>query len=427
VSDAPPLPVADDPRGAIALDAPSPSRDGRSTARSGLAASLRGERARTIALFAVIAIALAVVTPWESAYDGPLRLARELVAGKTYLPQFYPWIEMYRHDGRDYIAYPPMVSMLLVPWVILTGGTLGQPPFNSLLIFGSAVLLFRLLRRLDGMRELAPYGAAAYALGTPLLYSAFAGNTWLLMHSEGNFFLLLALLLALAGERWLLAGLSFMVAVQVRYVLALAGPVFALLLAWRAYQQRSLATLVRGGVAFGLGALPPLALALSFQWWTLGDALMSPYMAGWNQWGLRGPQFDLKYFWSNWPVYSYLHPLPQETFPFLRFDAAGQSYFVMSPFFLGVFLLDLRRRFVRLLLPSLILMQCFYLVYFGSGYAQYGARYAQDFYPLLFPVALSAFARPGRGFRIALRVLVGYAIALNAYGVYVMSLLSGPR
>ena len=399
----------------------APAADARRPGlRTRFAAGLRSERSRTLLLFAVLALVLAFVTPAESPYDGPLRLARELVAGRTYLPKFFPWIEMYRHDGRDYLAYPPMVSMVLVPYVLLTGGKLGMPPFNSLLIFASAILLFRLVRRLDGMRALAPYAALAYVLGTPILYSAFAGNTWLLMHSEGNFFLLLALLLALAGERWFLAGLSFMVAMQVRYVLVLAGPVFALLLLWRSFQQRSLGLFVRGALLFAVGALPPLLLALGFQWWTLGDALMSPYMAGWNQWGLRGPQFGLRYLPMNWPVYTYLYPIPQRRFPYLRFDPSGQSYFVMSPFFLGVFLLDFRRRFVRLLLPSVILMQCFYLVYFGSGFAQYGARYAQDFYPLLFPIALSAFARPGPRWRTALRVLVAMAVVINVYGVYVM-------
>jgi hypothetical protein len=401
-----------------------PARAGSSPSTGGvrLARWLRGERGRTLLLFAFIAGVLASITPRDNVYDGPLRLARELVHGRAYLPEFVPWIEMFRHDGRDYLAYPPMVSFVLVPYAWLTAGKLGQPPFNSLLVFGSAVLLFRLLRRLDGMAPLARTAALAYALGTPLLYSAHAGDTWVMMHNEGNFFLLLALLLAFARERWFLAGLSFMVAVQVRYVLALAGLVFLLLLASRAWQRRSWVSLLRGGALFALGCLPPLLLALAFQWSTLGDPLMSPYMAGWNQWGLRGPQFSLRYLPTNWPVYTYYHPIPLPEFPYLRFDAAGQSYFVMSPFFLGVFLLDWRRRFVWLLLPSAVLVQCFYLVYFGSGFAQFGARYAQDFYPLLLPVAFSAFARPGRWWRRVLWVLVGLAIALNAYGVYVMSL-----
>ncbi len=381
---------------------------------------LASEQGKTFTTFALLALVLVVITPANSAYDGPLRLAHRLLEGKPYLEQFIPWLEMYRHDGRDYLAYPPMVSFLLVPWAWLWGNTLGQPPFNSLLIFGSAVLLHHLMKHLDGMAHLARVAAVAYVLGTPLLYSAHAGNTWLLMHSEGNFFLLLALVLAMVHGRWFWAGLSFMIAVQVRYALLLGAVPFGLLLLSRALERRSLAEALRPGVWFALGALPPLAASLAFQWWTLGDPFFSPYRAGWDQWGLRGPQFGLRYVRGNLPVYTYLSPQSIPTFPFLRFDPAGQSIFVMSPFFLGVFALDWRRRFVRLFLPGALLMQAFYLVYFGSGFAQYGARYAQDFYPLLLPVALSAFARPGRFWRKALKVLLAFALVLNAYGVFVM-------
>jgi hypothetical protein len=63
----------------------------------------------------------------------------------------------------------------------------------------------------------------------------------------------------------------------------------------------------------------------------------------------------------------------------------------------------------------------FYLVYFGSGYAQYGARYMQDLNPILVPLALSGFSRPGRGWPRLLYVLVGIAILINVYGAFVMS------
>jgi hypothetical protein len=76
-------------------------------------------------------------------------------------------------------------------------------------------------------------------------------------------------------------------------------------------------------------------------------------------------------------------------------------------------------RFVAAFLPSVIAMTAFYLVYFGTGYAQFGARYMQDLYPLLVPLALSAFSRPGRRWRVALLVLLAYSIAMDAYGVWV--------
>jgi len=47
----------------------------------------------------------------------------------------------------------------------------------------------------------------------------------------------------------------------------------------------------------------------------------------------------------------------------------------------------------------------------------------QDLYPLLIPVALSAFARPGRGWRVALWLLLGLSIAINVYGLFVTRFL----
>jgi hypothetical protein len=380
--------------------------------------------------FAALAALLVVLTPANNGYDGPLRLARELLEGRTHLSEFIPWVEMFRHDGRDYVAYPPMVSFVLVPYAWVTRGLLGQPPANTLLILGSAALLYRLFRSLDGLSPLAPYAVVAYALGTPNLYSAHNGNVWLLMHSEGNFFLLLALVLvarprpAVGGRplptwRLVLAGLSFMTAVQTRYVLSLAAPVFGLLFLLQAPRSARIRGTLRAGLWFSLGVVPPLLAALVFQWWTLGDPWMSPYEAGWREWGLQGPQFSFRYLDQNLPVYTWAHPVVLSEFPYLRFDAGGQSIFVMSPFFLGLFALRGRLWWVAAFLPSVIAMTAFYLVYFGSGYAQFGARYMQDLYPLLIPLALSAFSRPGRGWRTALVVLLAYSILLNAYGTWV--------
>lgn len=368
--------------------------------------------------FALAAVALIAVTPGRQGYDGPLRLAGELLQGRAYLPEFVPWLEMFRHDGRDYVAYPPMVSFLLIPYAWLTRGMAAQPLANTLLLLGAGALLYRLCRSLDGMAKLAPYAFAAY-FATPNLYSACNGNVWLLMHSEGNFFLLLALALVIVWRRPVLAGLAFMTAVQTHYVIALTAPTFALLFLQASPRGRRFAGLIRTGLWFTAGALPPLLLCLGFQWWTLGNALLSPYEAGWREWGLQGPQFSLRYFWANLPVYTWAHPTLLPDFPFLRFDASGQSIFVMSPFFLGLFLLRPRLRFVGAFLPSVVVMTGFYLVYFGSGYAQFGARYMQDLYPLLIPLALSAFSRPGDGWRVALVALLAIGFAMNAYGTWV--------
>jgi len=384
---------------------------------------------------ACLAAVLLSITPRYTAYDGPLRMACELVRGRTYLPEFVEWLEMFRHDGRDYLAYPPMVSFVLVPYAALSGSSLGQPLANTILILGSAVLLFALMRRLPGVEPLAGRAALAYALGTPVLYSASAGDVWMLMHSEGNFFLLLALLLVVrtrcgagsgGGRAALLgAGFCFLVAMQVRYSVALASLTFGLLFLQRAPRGARLSAALRSSLWFGAGALPALVVVLAYQWWTLGDPLMLPYSAGWREWGLRGPQFSLRYFWRNLPVYTWAVPSLLPGFPYLRFDASGQSIFVLSPFFLGVFLADVRRPWVPAFLAAAVAMFGLYLLYFGTGFAQFGARYVQDAYPVLLPAAFSAFGRPGRGWRAALDALIVFSVAFNSYGVYVTRFLPG--
>lgn len=375
------------------------------------------------ALFGLIAGLLLWITPPNNAYDGPLRFATELSRGNTHLPEFVTWLEMFRHDGRDYLAYPPMVSFVLIPYVLLTGGVWGQAVANTLFILGSALALFFIMRNLPGVESLAWRAVVAYTIGSPMLYSSSAGDVWLLMHSEGNFFLFVALFFVIVRRHILVAGFFFMVAMQCRYSVALASLTFGILFLQMGPPGKRFASAFRTGLWFTAGAVPALAAVLLFQWYTLGDPLMSPYSAGWREWGLKGPQFSLRYFWNNLPVYTYATPTFLSEFPWMRFDASGQSVFFMSPFFLGVFLADIRRRWVWAFLPTVVATFAFYLVYFGSGFAQFGARYLQDVYPIFLPVALSAFGRSGRGWRIVLDVLLVYSVLMNGYGVFVTRFL----
>lgn len=375
------------------------------------------------ALFGLVAGVLLSVTPERNAYDGPLRLALELLRGRPYLPDFVSWLEMFRLDGRDYLAYPPMVSFVLVPYAFVTGGALGQPLANTLFILGSALFLYALVRRLPGIESMAGRAVLAYTLGSPFLYSASTGDVWVLMHSEGNFFLFVTLFFVFVRRHLLLAGSFFMVAMQTRYSVALASLTFGITFLQMAPSGGRLRGAFRSGLWFTAGAIPPVLVVLAYQWWTLGDPFLSPYAAGWREWGLKGPQFGLRYFWANLPVYTYATPTFLPEFPYLRFDASGQSIFVLSPYFLGLFLADVRRPWVRAFLPTVVATFGFYLLYFGTGFAQFGARYLQDAYPVMIPVALSAFGRGTVGRRV-LDVLLAYSIAMNAYGVYVTRFLS---
>jgi len=105
-----------------------------------------------IFVFIFLAIVLGLATPFNSGDNPPILLAKELLVGKPYLPERISWIEMLEWQGHHYIAYPPMVTFLVIPYVLLGGQNLGGAPLNSIMIFGSAILLFLLIKKLQGIK-----------------------------------------------------------------------------------------------------------------------------------------------------------------------------------------------------------------------------------------------------------------------------------
>lgn len=385
----------------------------------------RDGRLRAATLAAGLLAILLPITPSETAHDAAIRLAAAMLHGHVSLPERISSLEMFKFGDRFYFPYPPMTSMVLVPWLAITFGHGTQALANTLLVVASAVLLHGLLRSLPGMRSWAVYGAIAYALCTPILYSVGIGNVWLLMHSEANFFLLLALWLGFARGAIAWAGLALMTGAQCRYSVIFAGLAFALHFLHESPSVGRFAETARKLVRFCLPMVLPLAATLVFQWRAFGNPLQTAYTLSWQEWGPHGPDFALHYFWNNFRTYLFLLPDFLTSFPWVRFSPYGQSIWWMSPFFLGFWMARLELRWVREFLPSILLMALFYCFYWWSGFAQYGTRYVQDAYPLLLPVALSAFTREGEGWARALRWLLAIALMFNVYGAWVM--LANPQ
>lgn len=383
------------------------------------------EAAGNALLVAGLAIVFLSLTPGSTSYDAGLRFARALVGGHASLAERIPWLEMFEHDGRFWFSYPPMTAFLVVPWIVVTAGYGGQPLFNTILIIGSALLLYRLLRSFEGVKHLAALATVGYALGTPLVYSAAVGNVWLLMHSEGNFLLLLSLWLGFVVGAWGWAGFFLMAAAQCRYVLALAGIAFAIRFFVDAYGTGRWDEFFRRSVRFAVGMLPPLLATLLFQWLAFGSPFTAAYHLAWNEWGPKGPDFGFEYFFRNLNLYFLTTPQLVTGFPFLRFDASGQSIWSMSPFFFGVFIARWRVPFVRCFAPAAVAMFVFYCLYWWTGYAQYGTRYMQDLYPLLVPLAAAGFSRPAETWSYVFGWLIALSVAINLYGAYVVLNVQG--
>lgn len=366
-------------------------------------------------MFAGLAAILVGITPDKdrNPFNGPMLVADRILEGRADLPPNIGWMESFHHEDRKYLAYPPMASLVMVPYALAGGSTLGQTAFNSGLIFATAFLLFLIFSGIPDLRPLRLLAPTLYVVGTPVLYSAGLGDVWLLMHSEGNFFLALAILLSVVRRNFFLAGVAYMIAGQVRYAILFAAPAFLLLALLQAHgRNRAL----RDVLAFGLGCLPPALLIAGYNLVLFGDPFFLSYTATWAEWGQKPLEFSVAHAWRNFVFYTSSLPVFSPEAPYLRFPSGGQTLLVMSPFLWGALLARWRLPVVRAAGLGVTLMFSFYLCYSYQGSTQFGSRYMIDLFPLLFPLALSAFTRPGRAWYPLLALLAGVAIALNAYG-----------
>jgi len=377
---------------------------------------LRITRSVLFRLIALLVIALPLswyLPPQDNGFDGPLHLAERILHGYTYFDEHISYWEEYQRNGHWYLAYSPMNSVVLMPYVALGGSKLGMGFANGLIVTGSTILLWLLMRRECMLRRWADLGAVAYFFGTPFLYGISAGTVWSLMHSEGNLFLLAALCLA-QRRRWAGCGFCYAVAIGCRSSLLFSVPLLLpLFLSGRNrsdYKRR----LARRLFLLGQGALLPTAVMLLLQASMTGNPLLSPYQVAWHQWGIVVPPVSTDYIRVNLHFYFLEMPLIQNTPPYVRFPPSGQAFWTVTPFMLLLVHARLRSRLLQGALLGAIGGFFGYLLYFYNGYMQYGSRYITDLFPFLVPLAFSSLsAYRVRPLKITVRALAFLLIALS--------------
>jgi hypothetical protein len=235
-----------------------------------------------------------------------------------------------------------------------------------------------------------------------------------LAHVSAVCFTLLALV-ELAGKRrgWLVA-LWAVCAVESRFSMIAALPVYAyLLLCDREPAQRSRAAVAFAGVLC-VAAVLWVAYNLA-RWGTWTDI---GYTAWYHQddAGMpTGSPFRLEYlpnqlwsFFVQWPT-----PLPG--FPWLRPEYSGVALTWTSPALVLALLARKPVRWTIALWIAVILTAIPNFMYYVNGFAQFGMRHALDFEPFLVALMLIAVRK-----RVPIwgRVLVTYSVLVGLWGCW---------
>jgi hypothetical protein len=365
-------------------------------------------------------------TPAKAYFD---LLADAWLHGRLYLTDPGQTHDLTLYQGQWYVANPPMVAVLMVPWIkMYTVAGVNTVIFS--IVFGAAniALVFIILEMIAarGWTRLSTGGnlwlTALFGFGTVHFYLSIVGKMWFMSQTVTVTFLALAVLFAISSRPPWLVGMMLGFGIVARPNIALAWPlVFGIAaqiqkdatgrLDWR----RLVGWTVLSGIPMAMG----VAVLLGYNYIRFNDILdfgyltenVADFMAGdLKKYGTFNTHFirrNLQVMFLGLPEWD---PICRRVVP----QQQGMSMFLATPAL--VYLVKSLRRSPWVLgaWGAVLALIAMISTYYNTGAWQFGYKYMLDFaVPVVMLLALAAGKRVSWLFRI----LIFLSIAINIIGV----------
>lgn len=390
---------------------------------------------RTLIIFCATLAVYLLIAWWADNLTSPTtayfdQLADAWLHGRLHLIDPAETQDLTQHDGRWYVPFPPLATILLLPWVAIAGiAGVSTVVFSAVCgaIGVATVDRWLLAARRAGLITLPPSDIAwlttLLALGSPLVYVAVDGGVWFVAQTTTTLMTGLAAWAALTRRSaWIAASLLALAMLGRPHVVLLWPLLIGLAVQRDGMMRLQWTPAVRRWIA---GSLPPLIIAVTLlalhNFVRFGDATDFGYVTQniggflktrMERWG----QFHVAYIPQN--LHTLLVGLP-------RYDAGlgavvpslhGMSLLLTTPATVLV-AWSLRRRrepAVAGAWVSIALVLVPLLMYYNTGWQQFGYRFSLDFVVAL--VLLIAVGAGGRLSRTAKGLIVA-GILVHAWGV----------
>jgi hypothetical protein len=347
-------------------------------------------------------------------YNNYVLLADAFRHGHVWIDWPGEYIDALGYAGRRYIIEAPLPAVLLLPAVLIWGTAANQTILASLLGALAVGTGWEIARRLAVPIATRVWLCGFLLFGTDLFWCAMYGDVWFIAHVAAAAFTLLALAELLGKRRAWLVAIFAACAVESRFSLLLAVPVYAVWLAL----DGTFAERRRRVLEFGATLVPFAALWVWYNELRWG----LPYDVGYTAWYHQdqagepdGSPFRLAYL--RYELYSFFGRFPEviPRAPFLVPTYDGVALTWTSPALLLAVAARGPRAQVLSLWAATLLVALPSLVYYVNGFAQFGMRHALDFEPFLF-VLMALAVRNGIG--PVGRILCAWSIAAGAWGIW---------
>lgn len=339
----------------------------------------------------------------------------DLISGTSKFP--YGDIALFK--GKYYLYFGPLPSLLLLLPVFIWGVNFSQHILTILTAIFSFYLMFRIAKQFNYSQTDSLWVAIFWVWGTIYSFLVLVNISAFQIQAISSLFILLAIKEFYTKRRYLLIGFYVSLAMATRQTTALSIIFFTLhILHERSFFKNKVVGFCR--------LVLPLFITLVFlcfynyrRFGTLWESGYSynitlPYSANYSA-AKRYGLFSLHHIPQN--IYYFLFKGPelikdsvnQVKFPYLTVDGWGLSIIFTSPLFLVPFLSGKTKNILKELVAVFFLALPNF-TYYGIGYAQFGYRYALDFYPFLLLILLKALEG-----KLATRhkILIVYSVLFN--------------
>jgi 4-amino-4-deoxy-L-arabinose transferase-like glycosyltransferase len=381
--------------------------------------------------FIILQIPAIINFYYNNGSNNPYTLfAQSLLDGHLNLPSVQSYGDLIYYNGNYYLPYPPLPSLILVPFVALLGvGQVNTVAIATIMACISLYLIFKIFSRLQIAQDYINWLILAILFGTGYWYALFTSHhVYAFAHITSFLFQFLIIYELLYKRRWWLIGIyigcSFLTRqFTIFYMVFALGYLFYL----HHYQQEKIKARHVLSLLIPTGFC--VALYLAYNYARFGNVYDTGYQhilfigalkERVNEYGV----FNAKYFLYN--LYCFFikgFNIEFEGKTHLQIkdmDLWGTSLLSASPFLVA----SLKARWPWILKISvwlsIALILTGQLFYHNNGFHQVNtSRFSLDFLPLLFVLtALGANSIP----KWLLKGMIVYAVILNLISFIIHSI-----
>lgn len=350
--------------------------------------------------------------------------AMSWLSGRLDMGKNYEWLELAVYNGKYYLSFPPLPSVVMLPFVLLFGERTPSNLVSALYGIFTAMIAYKILKKAGMKRGGAVFFAIAYVWGSNMLWLSTSGGVWFL--AQGLNMLLLTACVYFAQQKMRVAAYAMAaLAVGCRpFSVCMFLPLMAYF--YMADKDRPMADRIRGQIR---SLIIPAFIALCYMLYNyvrFGNVLEfgHNYLPEFTE-SEKG-QFSLSYIFPN--LYNLLlRPVTLRadlTLEYPLFD--GFMFYIANPMFLIWFaavvkdVLQKKLDAVRLCIVIAILAELLLLCAHKTlGGWQFGARYTVDMLPMALMYLLLKKDEPGG----ISAFIMAAGMMFNLYGALAMTML----